>query len=220
MATTRVNKIDMAANSYPRSFDGGVCDCAIIKNVGVATAFTYGGVSMVKLLPDLTDSSGATHQMWGLQNAPQGIVTISMAGTSSLSSAETYSGVNTTATFPNIAGSAEHHLGSGSLTSIQVDVTTTVDDCILVGLGGYRGSVLTDMFAGSNTSVISAYPPSFSDGTDLSFESNPLDVGIAGTYHLEGLTGGGSTDIVISLMLVALAPGPAATSFIPQMIII
>ncbi len=212
MATTRVNKLDMAANGTSFSFNGGVCDTAIVKvsnNAGGAGSVSYAGTIMT-LLEFINDTAGWTHQIWGFQNAPQGSVAIVISATGTvISSVESYSGVSTSATFPNITGKAEHHNGSGSLTDIQVDVTTTVNDCILVGLGGYQGPGLTFMVAGSNTSTISRNPST--GGTDLSFESSPLDVGVAGTYHLDGTTGGGSTGIIISLIVVALAPGPAAT---------
>lgn len=222
MATTRVNKLDFGNNGTSFSFNGGVCDSAFVKvsnDSGGVGLVTYGGMSMA-VLGFVTDTAGWTHQIWGLQNAPQGPVTIAITGTGTIiSSVESYSGISTTAPFPNVSGTAEHHFGSGSLTSIQVDVITTVNDCILIGLGGYQGSGITFMQAGSNTTTISVNP--LGGGTDLSFESSPLDVGVAGTYHLAGTTGGGSNSIVISLVVVALAPGPAATvSFIPQMLII
>lgn len=222
MATTRVNQKNMANNGTSFSFDGGVCDSAFVKisnNAGGVGLVTYAGLSMTAI-GTVNDTAGWTHQIWGLQNAPQGSVTVAISGSGTIiSSVESYSGVNTTATFPNVEAHAEHHFGSGSLTDIQVDVTTTVDDCILIGLGGYQGSGITFMQPGSNTATISRNPPT--GGTDLSFESSPLDVGVAGTYHLEGTTGGGDNGICISLVVVALAPGPAATvSFIPQILII
>lgn len=223
MATTRVNKLNMGSNGTAPSFNGGVCDCAIVKIAAPttgATAVTYGGFAMIKFA-EILDNASFVHQVWGLQDAPQGTVTVNITGGGAplISSIESYSGVNTTATFPNTSGTAEHHLGSGSLTDIQVDVTTTEDDCILVGLGGYRGSGLTSMSPGTNTALISVNPPG--GGDDLSVESNPLVTGPAGVYHLAGTTGGGSIGIVISLIVVALTPGPAATpSFIPQTIII
>lgn len=221
--TTLVNSLPMTnRGTGPFSFDGMVCDSAFVKianDAGGVGAILYGGFPMAAL-DFVNDTAGWTHQIWGLQNAPQGPVSITITGGGTvISSVESYSGVNITATFPNITGHAEHHFGSGDLENIQVDVVTTVDDCILIGLGGYQGSGITDMFAGSNTSTISVNPPT--GGTDLSFQSSPLDVGLAGTHHLQGLTGGGSNSIVISLVVVALAPGPAATiGFIPQMIII
>jgi len=215
MATTRVNKKDMANNGASYSFDGGVCDCAIVKNIGNSAGVTYGGFAMTKLT-ELTDFSGATYQIWGLQNAPQGIVTIS--GMSSINSAESYAGVNTTATFPNTSGTAEHHLGSGSNTNINVDLTTTEDDCILVGLGTYVGSGITYMFPDGGTTLISVNPPS--GGNQLSLESNPLQVGVAGVHSMHAATGGGDVNIVISMSVVALTPGAVPSpSFIPQAII-
>lgn len=218
MATTRVNKLDFASHSSSFTFDGGVCDCVIFKNLGNAASVSCGGNPLIKF-DEVIDTNGFYHQIWGLQNAPQGNQAYLITGTTTYSSVESYSGVNTTATFPNVMGKAEHHLGSGSLTDIQVDVTTTVDDCILVGLGGYNGSGLTNMQVGSATTLISVQPPA--GGDNLSVESSPLVTGVAGTYHLAGTTGGGSVGIVISLIVVALAPGPAATtSFIPEIIII
>lgn len=228
--TTRVNNFpiqNVGASPVTITFDGGVCDSAFVKvtkesaSFG-ATSVTYGGIAMTKLA-SIVDFNGCPHEIWGLQNAPQGSVSIVITdgggGLAIIASVESYSGVSTSATFPNVTGSAEHHINSGSNMLIQVDVTTTINDCILVGLGGYRGSGITFMSAGSDTILISRNPPT--GGLDLSLESNPLDVGVAGTYHLIGTTGGGDVNIAISMVVVALAPGPAATpSFIPQIIVI
>lgn len=211
----RVNKLDMGNHGLGSiTFDAGVCDCIIYKcanESGGATGVTCNGQAM-QLLGFIEDNAAPNrwlHQVWGLQNAPQGIVTIvPTIFSTTFSSVESYSGIDTTATFPNDSNADEHHFGVGSLDDIQVDVTTTEDDCILVGLGGYQGSGITFMQPGSNTATISRNPPS--GGTDLSFESSPLVTGAAGTYHLEGTTGGGSNGICISLVVVALTPGPNA----------
>lgn len=221
MAITRVTNQSMAAYSTFYFFNGGTCDCAIIKvsqtSGGAAASILYGGAAMVNLA-SITDAANSTFQIWGILNPPQSSVAVSITpatggGGTIVSSQESYIGADTTATFPNVAGAATHSFGSGSLTNIQVDVNTTVNDCILVGIGGYRGPNLTEMQAGSNTAIVSAFPASFTGGTDISFESTPLDVGVAGTYHLEGTTGGGSSGIVISLLVAAIAPfvAPAAT---------
>lgn len=208
MATTRVKKKDMAANgTTPYSFDGGVCDCAIVKNIGNSAGITYGGQAMQKLT-ELPDFLGNVFQIWGLQDAPQGVVTLS--GQSNTHSIETYSGISTTATFPNDFDTNEHHLGSGSNEAVDATVTTTEDDCIIVGLGTYRGSGITYMYDVTGADIISVDPPS--GGNNLSVESSPLQVGAAGPYTLVGLTGGGDVNIVISLSIVALTPGPAAVA--------
>lgn len=205
MATTRVNKKNFGSNGGSYSFDGGICDCVIAKNIGNSAGVTYGGISMTKLI-EVTDGNGEVHQIWGLQDAPQGVQTIS--GLSTKNSVESYSGINKTATFPNTSGSAEHHFNSGSQTDIQVDLTTTEDDCILVGLGTYRGGGITFMFTNGGTTLISVDPSG--GGENLSLESNALQIGAAGNYSMHTATGGGNTVFAISLCVAALTPGPAA----------
>ncbi len=220
--TILVNQSDISDKGINPSFsfDGGVCDCLIVKvaqdpdvstNPGQgADTVTYNGVALTKFPNELRDNVQTMHQIWGLQNAPQGTGTLALTSVLSQSlivGVESYSGVSTTATFPNISNGAQHFLGSGSLSDIRVEVTTTEDDCVLVGLGGYRGPAITSMTAGDTTTTISSL-----SGLDLSFQSNPLATGVAGTYHLEGLTGGGSGSIVISLLVVGLTPGPLAVA--------
>lgn len=202
----RVKTKPMAANGGSYSFDGGVCDCAIVKTIGAA-APVYGGQAMQKLTT-LTDFNANVFEIWGLQDAPQGVVAVS--GLTSTNSIETYSGISTTATFPNDTDTNEHHLGSGSNEAVDVTVNTTEDDCILVALGTYRGTGITYMYAVTGGTIISVDPPS--GGNNLSVESSPLAVGAAGSHTLVGLTGGGDVNIVISMSVAALTPGPLAVA--------
>lgn len=220
--TTRVNKLDFdqygGTPTFSLSFDGGVCDCAIVKierpnHVG-AHSVTYGGISMVNL-GSLSAGGNYGMDIFGLQDAPQGSVTIVVTtdndGGLSHLSVESYIGVSKTATFPNASNTGEHHTGSGSSLSLQVDVTTTVDDCILVGLGFYvDNSGITYMSAGAGTTNISHYPPT--GGQDVSFESNPLVVGAAGTHSLIGTTGGGDPNFIMALIVVALVGESSTTT--------
>lgn len=209
MAITRINKKDMANNGASYSFNGGSCDCVIVKNIGGSAGVTYGGVAMKKLT-EVSDTSVQVYQIWGLQNAPSGTVTVS--GMDSFNSIETYRGVSGTATFPNVSGVAEHHFGSGSLAGIQIDLTTTEDDCVLVALGSYRGPGVTALSPGGDATLISVYPSGSSSGEDLSMESNPLVTGAAGLYSLSAITGGGSPGIIISLSVAALTPGTSIST--------
>lgn len=209
----RINKIDIGNHGAGTfAFDAGVSNCITIK-----TANNAGGVSSVKCnglflsaISTLNDSAGWTHQIWALQDSPMGNVTLEIAGAGTIIwSAESLNGISTIATFPNAENHAEHNFANGlSQTDIQVDVTTTEDDCILIGLGGYRAGGITFMQPGSNTATISRNPPT--GGEDLSFESSPIILGPAGTYHLDGTTGGGNVSFSISLLVCALAPGPDA----------
>lgn len=215
MSTLRLNKIDMGDLTSSQVFDGGACDCAIVKisqvsSQGIgASAITYGSQSMT-LLGHIQDASirGNTFQLWGLQNAPSGSITISITITGVfVGGVETYQGVDILATFPN---QADQKTSGGSTTDIQIDLTTTEDNCILVGIGGYDGPGITQMFAGSDTTVISS--GFIASGNAVSLESNPLVVGVSGTYHLIGATGGGFVSANLSLVVAALVASPASSA--------
>lgn len=170
------------------------------------------------LLVRYADVSNVEHQIYGLQNAPQGSVTVTIISSNPaaiIASAESYDGISGSATFPNITNTGEVSFPSPD--TLTVDVATTVPDCILVGLGGYVGSNISDVFAGADTTQISNYDPA-TGTSDVSVESNPLDVGVAGTYHLQVKSG--ATNQNLTLIVAALAPGTRVSTFIPQMIII
>ena len=194
------------------SHAGGTNNCAIVM-IDVRTTFitvssvTYGGVAMTELKQV---GAGVTdiRYIFGLMNPPQGTqdVVTTLSGVASMNiGTVTYSGVSSL-DFPNIEGSNRTTTGE-----CTVSVTTTVDNCVLVGLGSYNGLAANEIAAGADTTMFSLYNPGTGRNTAM-FESDPFDTGTAGSKSMQ-VTVGGLQELV--LVVVALAPKISSVNFFP-----
>jgi hypothetical protein len=207
MAITHVSSTAIAflgsATSYTISHAGGVCDSAYVFVWHISntiTGVTYGGVAMTKIA-EVVDANSHYHQIWGLQHCyggTQDAVISSSDAVQTRAGVITLKGTHKTATFPNVANTG---LNNG-VPPLSVSVTTTVDDCILLGIGGHNGISATAVLASTGTTEISAYDGGGS--SDGVYKSNPLVVGVAGSYSLEVTSGTNFQDL--SLAVVAISP--------------
>lgn len=216
MAITRVATRNLTnlggSTSYSFSHAGGVCDVAFVMTVRAfvdVSGVTYGGQNMT-LLSTVTNGNGVVHSLWGLQAAPAGTQTVVISAPSASNvqaGVITYSGVSASATFPNVANTNS----SGSTSSVTTSLTTTINNCILVGFGGRQGSGASSVSEGTGTTNVS-----FLDNIGQSWmmvESNPLSTGTAGSKSLQ-VVSGDNADMVLAV--IALAPSVSSPSPSPS----
>lgn len=214
------NGVGPSINSHA----GGLCDAAFVLTVDTSLvhtvdSITYGGVAMTKLV---TYGSGITHivSIWGLQNPPIGLQNVAITGNNSEYAGQievaTYKGVSKMATFPDAFNSDRTAFGDG-VSNVTVPVTTSVDDCVLLGVGFHNGTDITENNPGTATSRFAFYSP-FRSGFDAgAFESNPLDTGTAGVKTMQMTCGAINQELV--LVTIAIAPSLVGNNISNIMII-
>ena len=220
MAISRVASTAIAnrgsSTSYTISHAGGVCDAAFVFIDRVSavdvSGVTYADTAMTELVV-YTDLNGHIHSIWGLQDCLPGtkdFVITAPASEILRAGAVTYKGVHRTATFPHASNT-----GASALTTVDVSVTTTVDNCVLLGLGSHNGLDATSVGAGTGTTEVSA--ADYAGSSDGVYESNPLNTGTAGSKTLQATVGQNAQDL--SLLVVAIAPNTAVSGVGSPMII-
>lgn len=206
-----------ASTSYTISHAGGSCDSAFVfidRVVAVdVTSMTYDGVAMTRL-GVVTDANNHIHSIWGVQDCLSGTKDVIITAPSSevlRAGVVTYKGVHRTATFPNVVNTG---LNNG-VPPLSVAVTTTVNNCTLLGLGGHNGSAATAVQAGTGTIEVTA--GDYAGSSDGVYESNPTDTGASGSKSLEVSSGSNAQDL--SLIVVAIAPNNTTGGISSPMII-
>lgn len=192
---------------YTISHDGGTCNSAFVlvaRLLAAPTGIDYGGETMTKL-GTMTNSDNWTIEIWGIQSPPVGTQDVEIAcGTAEnlIAGVVSYNLTDSTATFPNVTGNDKKTFGDGADT-VTVSVTTTVDNCFLLGLGMHVGLAADALSPGTGTTEVSFYNPG--SGTDAGiYESDPFDTGTAGSKSLQITLG--STNQDMALLVVAIAP--------------
>lgn len=214
MAITRVAQTGFSGVSgvgpSTISHAGGICDAAFVYSfdtslIHTVSSVTYGGVSMTKLG---TFGAGTTRivSIWGLQDCLTGTQDVQITGSNASYTGQivvaTYKGVSRTATFPDATNGGRTTSPAG-VDNVQVSVTTTVDNCVLLGLGFHNGLAADEHSPGTNTSRFALYQP----GTGLdagALESDPFNTGTAGSKTMEITLGAINQELV--LLVVAIAP--------------
>lgn len=212
MAITRVATTDLdnhSGTTITISHPGGNCDAVFVwidrwATVD-ATGVTYGGVAMTKLssIVDLP-----TRSIWGLNDCYPGtqdvVVTQPDGSKTCIVGVATYKGVSRTATFPNTTNETRSPGGGGAPDNLTVAVTTTVDNCILLGLGAHKGLIADEHAPSTNTTRFSLFNDGSGNGDSGMLESDPFNTGTAGSKSLRITLG--STGQELCLLVVAIAP--------------
>lgn len=196
-----------ANTSYTISHDAGTCGLTLIHTVRFVAgldAVAYGGDSAT-LISTVTRDSFVS-EIWGVQNSKTGVNNITITAPNAdwvtYVGATSYGIISKSATFPNVQGTGSKGSGDG-VDTVTVAITTTVDDCFLVGLGMHSGLAADSLSPGAGTAQVSQYNPG--TGFDLGvYESDPLNTGSAGSHSLEITLG--ATNQSMTLAVVALAP--------------
>lgn len=193
--------------TYTISHDSGTCNSTYVLTFRIAAtpdSIEYGGQAL-SVIKSFNTASGFL-DIWGIQNSPTGVndidVTCPNADFPLYLGAISYALSSKSATFPNVSGSDSKTSGDNTDT-VTVSVTTTLDNCILIGLGLHNGLAADALSPGTGTSQISQYNPG--TGFDLGmYESDPLNTGTAGSKSLEITLG--SINQLMALAVVAIAP--------------
>lgn len=222
---TAMARVDNDTTTITISHNAGSGNCLIVLagnegTTGVITGMTWGGVALTRLTDITYAGSGATQgdEIWGLQDASPGtqnlvITKPLLINNRTVCAISSYGLTSTSATFPD--DSAVDQDVNPSASSLAVSVTTTLDNCILVGKGFFVGSASDDITAGTDTTEVSGYR--IVGKTDLALESSPLSVGTAGAHALQINCGSINQNLMLSV--VAIAPNPLTAGVGSPMII-
>jgi len=222
ISSTAIARVDNDTTTITVSHSGGSCDCvmAYVGNEGdVVTGVTYAGVAMTKITNIVYAGAGAveTDTIWGLKDAPSGtqnlvITKPLLTNNRTTCGIVSYAGVSRTATFPD-ASNTNQVINPGPA-SLTVSVTTTVENCALVGMAFFTGSASDEISPSTNTVEISSLK--VVGRSHWTLESTSLNNGAAGSKSLAISCGSLNQNFMLSV--VALAPNPFYSVSSPMII--